>query len=51
MRVNIGENVYRRKSDYEAQLNQSIYICAEITNADINPRCYGLNVTLHEAKL
>ena len=47
--VNVAGDLYRRKSDYEAELTNTIYICATITNADTNPRCYGLNIVLHEA--
>ena len=47
--VNMGEGTYKRKSDYEAELTNTLYIAATITNKDPNPRCYGLNIILHEA--
>ena len=47
--VNASEGYYNRKSSYEAELNEDIYISAKITNTS-GARKIGLNVVLHEVK-
>tara|TARA_R110002096_G_scaffold34017_3_gene97568 strand:- start:3989 stop:4600 length:612 start_codon:yes stop_codon:yes gene_type:complete len=47
--VNISEGYYHRKSNYEAELTDNLYVAATITNGNTDRRV-GLNIVLHEAK-
>lgn len=48
--VNISESLYRRKSSYEAELSDQLYINCVLTNKDDQVREIGLNLVLHATK-
>lgn len=48
--VNLAKDFYRRKSSYEAELTDTLYLNCVIKNNSSKAIKYGINIILHEVK-
>lgn len=48
--VNIGKNVYKRESAYDADLFQGLILKIKVKNETAESKKFGVNIILHEVK-